>query len=793
MSFELIFNTFVLTVGVSLTASLTGVMTALGASLTSPRIRKAMVVASILNLVLPQFLVLMWWMGLFGEAGTLRPWVHWNLYSLPGAIWIMTLLYWPIPFMCVLGSIERIPRSMLEVDPFMRNIHFCRHLLWPNTKPALMTATMVVAALTLNQFNVPSLLQLRTWTADILVTFSATLEWREIQNSVLSLILGSCVILYYLRPQPIAWPFESTRVRRTQLGCQFDPYAAMALKLWGWTWIMLATLFPCLGMIISAATWRELIPAALAGQSALNHSAGLGYCIASVCLLFGMAIHRWSMGKMLWILFLVPGSVWGVLFLTLTQQNWFPFKGSSLFLAIAAQSFKYTILGWTGARLAISAIDRDLRDAARMEIESGLRRAWKIYLPQVGWMIGACWYVIFLLCLWDADSLLFVMPPGAETLALRIFNLLHYGHNSQVNALSMLLLLVALSPWVVWQIWKLSAWILGDAWGRWKTRCLPVLLMTPLLSGCFKEPLTKKTGETLLDSAFFERAVIIGTRGRSPGHFIKPRSLTVDGNDMLYVVDMTGRVQKFDHQGHYLLQWQMPELDRGKPKGMCVDMDGNIVVVEPHYARVNHFTSMGKLLFQWGVKGKQKGALTFPRAATVQSSGKLVIGEYQSAERIQWFSRDGSKFLGTVGTAGHLDGQFNRPEGLASNERDDIFVADSCNHRIQVLDAEGKWLRSFGTAGQDHGELSYPYDVKVDRANHLFVCEFGNSRIQIFDPEDRSVEILGGPGDAPGQFNNPWSIALDSKGNLYVADSANHRVQKLMRSPHLKTPTSKAR
>ena len=32
---------------------------------------------------------------------------------------------------------------------------------------------------------------------------------------------------------------------------------------------------------------------------------------------------------------------------------------------------------------------------------------------------------------------------GGETLALRVFNLLHYGHNAQVNALCLTLLLVA--------------------------------------------------------------------------------------------------------------------------------------------------------------------------------------------------------------------------------------------------------------------------------------------------------------------------------------------------------------
>ncbi len=49
------------------------------------------------------------------------------------------------------------------------------------------------------------------------------------------------------------------------------------------------------------------------------------------------------------------------------------------------------------------------------------------------------WYLIFLLCLWDVESMILVVPPGGETLALRVFNLLHYGHNAQVNALCLLL------------------------------------------------------------------------------------------------------------------------------------------------------------------------------------------------------------------------------------------------------------------------------------------------------------------------------------------------------------------
>ena len=49
----------------------------------------------------------------------------------------------------------------------------------------------------------------------------------------------------------------------------------------------------------------------------------------------------------------------------------------------------------------------------------------------------------------------FVVPPGGETLALRVFNLLHYGHHAQVNALCLILLLLAVLPLAAWAVFGL--------------------------------------------------------------------------------------------------------------------------------------------------------------------------------------------------------------------------------------------------------------------------------------------------------------------------------------------------
>ena len=312
--------------------------------------------------------------------------------------------------------------------------------------------------------------------------------------------------------------------------------------------------------------------------------------------------------------------------------------------------------------------------------------------------------------------------------------------------------------------------------GPWSFLGPCALVIGHLLTAC-----SPRSASPNLPSRLFDHAEIIGTRGTGLGQFTKPRSIALDRDDNLYVVDMTGRVQKFSPRGDLLTSWRMPETDLGKPKGMCRDTNGNIVIVEPHYQRVNHFAPDGTLIEQWGSHGTNAGQLVLPRSVAVNSHGDIFVSEYTTVDRVQGFSADGHKPIVVFGKPGTGDGEFNRAEGLGVDAQDRIYVADSCNHRIQIFSRDGKWLKTYGKAGRGFGELSYPYDVRVDRAGRQYVCEFGNSRIQVFGTNNEPLEIIGGPGSKPGQFNNPWAIALDSHGNLFVADAGNHRVQKLVR------------
>jgi ABC-type Fe3+ transport system permease subunit len=77
---------------------------------------------------------------------------------------------------------------------------------------------------------------------------------------------------------------------------------------------------------------------------------------------------------------------------------------------------------------------------------TGWRLIRDLHWPLIGPRLGAAWYIVYVLCLSDVETLVLIYPPGGETLALRAFHLLHYGHNSQVNAICLVLVGLTVAP-----------------------------------------------------------------------------------------------------------------------------------------------------------------------------------------------------------------------------------------------------------------------------------------------------------------------------------------------------------
>lgn len=280
-----------------------------------------------------------------------------------------------------------------------------------------------------------------------------------------------------------------------------------------------------------------------------------------------------------------------------------------------------------------------------------------------------------------------------------------------------------------------------------------------------------------------EPDLVWGRLGAGNGQFSKPRAIDIDKNDLLYIVDMTARIQVFDADGKFIRAWQTPEHRIGRPTGLTISsVDGNLLVADTHYYRVLTYTPTGELLTDrtlGGTLGPGPGEFGFVTDAVRDAAGNYYVAEYGEFDRVQKFT-PGGKYIREWGGHGSEPGQFLRPQHLELDAGGRLWVADSCNHRIQVFDGDGKVVKIWGTPGTEPGHLQYPYCLVLDGKGHVYVCEFGNHRVQKFTLDGQSIACWGTYGRKPGQLNNPWAMVLDTRGRVHVLDSNNHRVQRIL-------------
>jgi len=198
-------------------------------------------------------------------------------------------------------------------------------------------------------------------------------------------------------------------------------------------------------------------------------------------------------------------------------------------------------------------------------------------------------------------------------------------------------------------------------------------------------------------------------------------------------------------------------------------------------------------------------SLNSSNGIAVDSSGNLFIADTDN-NRIRKVEA-GTGLISTVAGGGSDSGdgvpatlaRLRLPEGVAVDSSGNVFIADTLNDRIRMVDAStglistvaGNGSGGFSGDGGDAtlASLNRPRGLAVDSSGNLFIADEGNHRIRKVEAGTGLISTVAGNGSGGfsgdgglatlGSINSPSGVAVDSSGNLFIADKNNNRIRKV--------------
>lgn len=193
------------------------------------------------------------------------------------------------------------------------------------------------------------------------------------------------------------------------------------------------------------------------------------------------------------------------------------------------------------------------------------------------------------------------------------------------------------------------------------------------------------------------------------------------------------------------------------PHGIAITPDDRVILVDRDAHFVSVCTTEGEEILRLGTPHRPRHGALFnhPSDAAVDAEGRIWVADGYGNARLHVFDREG-RHLESFGTPGHGPGAFSTPHGIWIDRQGRVLVADRENHRVQVLDADGRFLTEWR-------DLYKPMDIWEDAEGGILVTD-QISRLSRFSPDGT---LIGRCRAAIIYAHGVWG---DATGALYLAE-----------------------
>lgn len=122
-------------------------------------------------------------------------------------------------------------------------------------------------------------------------------------------------------------------------------------------------------------------------------------------------------------------------------------------------------------------------------------------------------------------------------------------------------------------------------------------------------------------------------------------------------------------------------------------------------------------------------------------------------------------------------GTFNRESNITWDSHDDMYVSDGYgNSRLVKIRKDGTWVGSVGTYGSGPDHFNTPHAITSDAKDNIYVGDRGNNRIQVYNTDLKLQKTITGMGA-------PWAVCVSpataaAPRVLYSGDGGNGRIYK---------------